>query len=115
MSTTPDHAGRVRTIATKVSEAEAEQIMKSALAARLSLSEYIRTRLLGSDSPTESRYTAVSRAVLGSVIASRILLMTAIYDMMRGNRWTNEDFARHALTAERQARQMAETEIGGES
>lgn len=115
MSSTPNHAGRLRTIATKVSEAEYEQVMKSALAARVSVSEYIRTRLLGSDAPSVNQYTAVSRTVLGSIVAARLLLMTAIYDLMRGNRWSNDDFARHAVTAERQGRQIAEKEIGGAS
>lgn len=115
MSTTPGHAGRVKTIATKVSEAEAEQIMKSALSARMTLSEYIRARLLGPDAPSISEYTAVSRTVLASVVSARLLLMTAIYDLMRGNRWSNDDFARHAVTAERQGREIAAKEIGGAS
>jgi|SRR5579883_1109746 len=115
MSTISDREGRNRTLTTKVSEAEAAHIMKGAQDARMSVSEYIRSRLLGSDAPSVSQYTAVSRTVLGSVVAARLLLMTAIYDLMRGNRWSNDDFARHAVTAERQGREIAAKEIGGAS
>lgn len=105
--------GRVRTLTTKVSEAEYGRIVKAAEAEHVNVSEYVRSRIFNADEPTESRYTSVSRAVLSGSIASRLLLMTAIYDLMRGQKWTHEDFARHAITSERQGNEIAAAEIGG--
>jgi hypothetical protein len=50
---------------------------------------------------------------LASVVGARLLLTTAIFDLMRGNQWSNEEFQKHALTADRQGRQIAAKEIEG--